>query len=445
MKFKDFFNEDWSVNWERIDKLYWFERLSHTPQSSVWHREGCVLAHTHNTVSEIEKILSNNDIEKGSEEWIMCVMAAICHDLGKADTTKWSVEKNDWTTKNHGVVGERITRNLLFDEDIILREKICYMVRHHMTLHHVLDNPDETNKRLIKLSHGIVPIKYMLWLNEADSKGSINDIETEEFLNNKINTIYDKVCTMACYTQPYSYVENSQLIRNFIGYEGEVVNETNDFCVYILCGFPGCGKSTYIKNHLNDITVISRDIIRQELGIGGATLENDKKVVGTKEEENKVSEIFDNKMIECCENKESFVLDNTNLKSCYRKEYLLKVMKYNPTVKIIYIEAPNFISSCCDRRDGQIPRSVYERMNNSFDFPQLSECDELVIVKQEIGCKDKEYKFVSNVYPNNCCLSYKIINDLKITRGAMILDGYDCYDSCIKYMDKLIEKYDDLV
>ena len=23
----------------------------------------------------------------------------------------------------------------------------------------------------------------------------------------------------------------------------------------------------------------------------------------------------------------------------------------------------------------------------------------------------------------------------------MILDGYDCYDSCIKYMDELIEKY----
>lgn len=441
MKTNIFFNEDWSVNWEQIDKLYWFVRLSHTPQSSIYHKEGHVLVHTHNVVSEMEKILSKNEIEKGSEEWIMCMMGAICHDLGKADTTKWSDEKNDWATKNHGVVGERITRNLLFDEDIILREKICYMVRHHMTLHHVLDNPDKTNNKLIKLSHGIVPIKYMLWLNEADSRGSINDIETEEFLNNRLDIIYDKVCTMSCYTQPYSYVENSQLIRNFIGYEGEVVNKTNDFCAYILCGFPGCGKSTYIKNNLNDITVISRDIIRQELGIDGATLENDKKVVGTKEEENKVSEIFDKKMIECCENKESFILDNTNLKSAYRKEYLLKIMKYNPIVKIIYIEAPNFISSCCERRDGQIPKSVYERMNKNFDFPQLSECDELVIVKQKIDSKDKEYKFVSSVYPNDCCLGYKIINDLKTTRGAMILDGYDCYDSCIKYMDELIEKY----
>lgn len=443
MKTNIFFNEDWSVNWEKILTISHFSKLQETSQSSTWHREGNVYIHLQLVTQEMEKILSKNEITKGSDEWIMCMMGAICHDLGKADTTKWSDEKNDWTTKNHGVVGERITRNLLFDEDIILREKICYMVRHHMTLHHVLDNPDKTNNKLIKLSHGIVPIKYMLWLNEADSRGSINDIETEEFLNNRLDIIYDKVCTMSCYTQPYSYVEKSQLIRNFIGYEGEVVNKTNDFCVYILCGFPGCGKSTYIKNNLNDITVISRDIIRQELGIGGATLENDKKVVGTKEEENKVSEIFDKKMIECCENKESFILDNTNLKSAYRKEYLLKIMKYNPIVKIIYIEAPNFISSCCERRDGQIPKSVYERMNKNFDFPQLSECDELVIVKQEIDSEDKEYKFVSSVYPNDCCLGCKIINDLKITRGAMILDGYDCYDSCIKYMDELIEKYNE--
>lgn len=400
MKFKDLFNEDWSVNWEKILTISHFSKLQETSQSSTWHREGNVYIHLQLVTQVMEKLLSINNIEKGSEEWIMCVMAAICHDLGKADTTKWSDEKNDWTTKNHGVVGERITRNLLFDEDIILREKICYMVRHHMTLHHVLDKPEETNRRLIKLSHGIVPIKYMLWLNEADSKGSINDIETEEFINKKVNTIYDKVCTMACYTQPYSYVENSQLIRNFIGYEGEVVNKTNDFCVYILCGFPGCGKSTYIKNNLNDIMVISRDIIRQELGIGGATLKNDKKVVGTREEEDKVSEIFNKKMIECCENKESFILDNTNLKYQYRKDYLLKIMKYNPKVKIIYVEAPNYIKDCIERRKGEIPKKVYNRMENNFDFPQLYECDELIIVKQHTDSKDEIHTFKGNFTPD---------------------------------------------
>lgn len=455
MKFKDLFNEDWSVNWGKILTISHFSKLQETPQSSVYHKEDC-WTHTCLVTQEMEKILSNYEIGKGSEEWIMCVMAAICHDLGKADTTKWSDEKNDWATKNHGVVGERITRNLLFDEDIILREKICYMVRHHMTLHHVLDKPEETNNKLIKLSHGIVPIKYMLWLNEADLRGSINDIETEEFINKKLNTIYDKIWTMDCYTQPYSYVENSQLIRNFIGYEGEVVNKTNDFCVYILCGFPGCGKSTYIKNNLNDITVISRDIIRQELGIGGATLKNDKKVVGTREEEDKVSEIFNKKMIEYCENKESFVLDNTNLKYQYRKDYLLKIMKYNPKVKIIYVEAPNYIKDCIERRKGEIPKKVYNRMENNFDFPQLYECDELIIVKQHTDSKDEIHTFKGNftsdlIYNtrtvNGCdyISKVKVLNDLKITRGAMILDGYDCYDSCIKYVDELIKSYENMI
>ena len=123
MKFNDLFNEDWSVNWEKILTISHFSKLQETSQSSTWHREGNVYIHLQLVTQVMEKLLSINNIEKGSEEWIMCVMAAICHDLGKADTTKWSDEKNDWTTKNHGVVGERITRNLLFDEDIILRGK----------------------------------------------------------------------------------------------------------------------------------------------------------------------------------------------------------------------------------------------------------------------------------------------------------------------------------
>lgn len=442
MFFKEFFNKDWSVNWERINKLSWFEKLESTPQSSVWHKEGNVLTHVHMVTSAMEKILPSYKIDKGTSEWIMCMMAAICHDLGKGETTKWSDEKNDWTTKNHGVVGERITRNLFYNENITEREKVCYMVRHHMALHHVFDDRGKTDNRLIKLSHGIVPLKYMMLLNEADSLGSINDIETEEQICIKHNELLEKCWTLCCYWKPYSFIDKSQLIRDFIQYDGETVNDTNDFCVYIMCGFPGCGKSTYINNNLSDKIIISRDIIRGELGIGGATTTNDKKVVGSKEEENKVSEIFDKKMIDCCENKESFVLDNTNLKYQYRKDYLLKIMKYNPKVKIIYVEAPDFIDSCRERRKDEIPKSVYQRMNNNFDFPQLYECDELVIIKQYNDKQDEIITFEGNIVPKiENANNTKFVNDLKITRGAMILDGYDCYDSCVKYMDELIEKY----
>ena len=382
MKFKDLFNEDWSVNWEKILTISHFGKLQETPQSSTWHKEGNVFTHLQSVTQAMERLLKRNLIEKGSENWVMCMAAAICHDLGKGETTKWSEEKNDWTTKNHGAVGERITRRLFSDEDIVLREKVCYMVRHHMTLHHVYDKPDEANKRLIKLSHGLVSMNYMILLNIADSMGSINDIETEDSIYDKEMRLMNDVSSLHCYQKPYSLIEKSQLIRNFIDYNGEVVNDTNDFCVYILCGFPGCGKSTYYREFLIDKPIISRDIIRGELGIDGATTTNDKKVVGTREEEDKVSEIFDKKMIEYCENKESFVLDNTNLKYQYRKDYLLKIMKYNPKVKIIYVEAPNYIKDCIERRKGEIPKKVYDRMENNFDFPQLFECNELIIVKQ---------------------------------------------------------------
>ena len=443
MKFKDLFNDGWSVNWENIEKLSWFEKLKSTQQSSVWHKEGDVYKHIRLVTEAMENILRMNGIYPGDTEWIMCMSAAICHDLGKGETTKWSDEKKDWSTKNHGVVGERITRNLFHDEDIVLREKVCYMVRHHMTLHHVFDEGKDSDKILKRLSHGIVPVKFMMMLNEADSRGSINDIETKEMICDKHNKLLEKCYTLCCYAKPYDFVEKSQLIRDFIDYQGEVVNDTNDFCVYIMCGFPGCGKSTYIKNNLSDKKIISRDIIRCELGIGGATIENDKKVVGTREEEDKVSEIFNKKMIEYCENKESFVLDNTNLKYQYRKDYLKKVMKYNPKVKIIYIEAPDFIKDCRKRRNGEISKEVYKRMNDNFDFPQLYECNELVIVKQDDFNGNQEFSFNSDFIPTNKIpRDTQILNDLKITRGAMILDGYDCYDSCIKYMDELIEKYD---
>lgn len=400
MKFIEFFNKDWSINWERIENLSCFEQLSTTPQSETWHKEGNVLKHVHLVAEAAEKLLSEIErLPKGNEMWIKIMVAAICHDLGKANTTKWSDEKNDWSSKNHGVVGERITRKLFADEDILAREQVCYMVRHHMTLHHVLDDEVKTQTRLIKLSHGIVPIKWMLLLNEADSRGSINDIQTTEAITDRCNKIYKICAQLDCFEKQYPFINKSQLIRDFINYKGEVVNETNDFCVYILCGFPGCGKSTYIKNNLSDKVVISRDIIRAELGIGGASLDNEKKVVGTREEEDKVSKIFDERMIACCEKKESFVLDNTNLKYQYRKDYLLKVMKYNPKVKIIYIESPDFIHTCIQRRDGEIPSSVYKRMSDNFEFPQLYECDELVIVKQIHGDEDKVITFNGNSVP----------------------------------------------
>ena len=440
MKFKELFNEDWSVNWAKIDGLPSFEVLKQTPQSYKYHKEGNVLNHTHLVTQEMEKILSEkSDFKKGGMIWLVLMSAAICHDLGKAETTFWSEEKNDWSCKNHGAVGERITRNLFSDEEFLLRERVCYMVRQHMVLHHILDDEEKFPTKLKKLSHGLVCVKYMLWLNEADSRGSINEVEDDTDLSEKLSKIERKAENYGCLWKPYAMVEKGHLIREFFSI-GEPLNKTQNFVVYMMCGFPGCGKSTYIKERLSDKTVISRDIIRQELGINGATIKNDKKTVGTKEQEDKVSEIFNAKVIECCEQKKSFVIDNTNLKFQYRKKYLDMVMKYNPLIKVIYVEAPDFLNDCMKRRDGEIEKKVYDRMKESFDFPQLYECDELVLVKQDDKTV-KEYLFNDGLNIRDNITSYTL-SIIKLLRKEMLMEGIEHDDKAIEIIDNLITNTD---
>ena len=440
MKFKELFNEDWSVNWAKIDGLPSFEVLKQTPQSYKYHKEGNVLNHTHLVTQEMEKILSEkSDFKKGGMIWLVLMSAAICHDLGKAETTFWSEEKNDWSCKNHGAVGERITRNLFSDEEFLLRERVCYMVRQHMVLHHILDDEEKFPTKLKKLSHGLVCVKYMLWLNEADSRGSINEVEDDTDLSEKLSKIERKTDDYGCLWKPYAMVEKGHLIREFFSI-GEPLNKTQNFVVYMMCGFPGCGKSTYIKERLSDKTVISRDIIRQELGINGATIKNDKKTVGTKEQEDKVSEIFNAKVIECCEQKKSFVIDNTNLKFQYRKKYLDMVMKYNPLIKVIYVEAPDFLNDCMKRRDGEIEKKVYDRMKESFDFPQLYECDELVLVKQDDKTV-KEYLFNDGLNIRDNITSYTL-SIIKLLRKEMLMEGIEHDDKAIEIIDNLITNTD---
>lgn len=382
MLFKDFFNEDNSINWKRVETTHEFCRLAKTPQSKIWHQEGDVLTHTKMVCAEMAKLLENNGIAKGTDVYTMSMIAALCHDLGKADTTKWSDEKNDYETKNHGIVGERITRKLFMEENIHHREMVCYMVRHHMTLHHVLDDLEKTDDRLIKLSYGLITIHTMLMLNEADSRGSKNDIETDEAITEKVCKIRERCQELDCYNGSYSRGRYYSFLKKWNDIVTRDSDENNhEFVVYIMCGFPGCGKSTYIKNYLPNIKVISRDIIRCELGIGGATVENQKKVVGNKEEEDRVTQVSDEKIREYCEKKMSFVIDNTNLRSVYRKDILKKVLPYNPEIRIVYVEPNGGIEECMRRREGEIDRSVYERMSKSFDFPQINECNELTIVK----------------------------------------------------------------
>ena len=146
----------------------------------------------------------------------------------------------------------------------------------------------------------------------------------------------------------------------------------NEFTVTIMIGCAGSGKDTYIINdtELSKQMILCRDTIRTEIGIKG------EKPFGTKEQEKKVTEIFNDRLIECCKNKQSCVINNMNL---YRKrrEYLVNsIAEYNPKIQYIVIIPPS-LQTIIQRRLGQIDPNIITNMWKSIEFPTTDECENI--------------------------------------------------------------------
>lgn len=364
-----------TVNWVIVEQHPIFADLKKTKQSTIWHKEGDAFTHTKLVAKAMEKLLKKRNVSTFSEYWKMMMAAALCHDLGKAQTTKWDEEKKDWGCKRHGAASARIIRTIFQDEDFELREKVCFMARQHMTLHHIFDKPERTLRALINLSLGPVTVEDMLLLKEADSFGSKNIKDT----NKSIEMISEYIRNIAryhdCLDKPYQFKNDWHRLMFFaypehyatpdeIGVPEE--SYKTDFTVYMMLGVPGAGKDWYIEHNLADVPQLSRDLIRTEIGLKG------EKPQGNKKEEEKVTEIFNQRMDEYLKNKTSFVINNTNGNKRYRDEFIKKILPHFARIVYVYCEAPS-ISENFKRRERMMPNKVITRMWNEFEFPYKNE------------------------------------------------------------------------
>ena len=134
--------------------------------------------------------------------------------------------------------------------------------------------------------------------------------------------------------------------------------------VYILCGMPGAGKSTFCKNHLPNCKVVSRDIIRFELGY---TSSIDKKCVGTKYQEQQVT-IRENELIkEYLKAGYDIVLDNMN-GGKYLKLTIENIKSIVPNAKIIGYNIVTPFEKCIERRKDQISEEVMRNIYSRFHY-----------------------------------------------------------------------------
>ena len=146
---------------------------------------------------------------------------------------------------------------------------------------------------------------------------------------------------------------------------------------YVMIGVPGSGKSTWIKVNLPDIPVVSRDIIRAEMGL----CEMGDKIVGDRFQEQEVTEKEYQKMQELCDSGSSFAIDDINTGK-YRKQLVDFLRKNNYKIVMVRINTP--LEVCQKRRTGQIKPEVIERIYNFIIEPTAEECDGAIIYAKDV-------------------------------------------------------------
>lgn len=134
--------------------------------------------------------------------------------------------------------------------------------------------------------------------------------------------------------------------------------------VYILCGMPGSGKSTFCKNWLPKCKVVSRDLVRVELKY---TPSVDDKYVGTRYQEQQVT-IRENELIkEYLEAGYDIVLDNMNA-GPYLKGNIEYIKSIAPDAKIFGCNIVTPLETCIERRNGQIREEVMRNIHSKFHY-----------------------------------------------------------------------------
>lgn len=361
MKINNIFKNN-VLDWGLIETLPNFAILKTIPQTPKWHKEGCVWNHTKLVVENMINELSKRQVDASTDYYRLMVCAALCHDLGKATTTKWSEKKEDYTSYNHAYESDKIVRQLFYEEEVLFREKLCSLVRLHMDIRHVLDTEDSTIANLNKIFNSCYcSLEDLLLLNLCDTLGSINDFETKDNIFENIKRLEDLISDNIT-----SKVEDKIL--------HQLKHSESQITIYFMVGLPGSGKDTYIHNNLSQLPTICRDDIRKEIGLKG------EKPMGNHKEEQLVTKIVEERIKELCEQKKSLIINNTNLKKKYRDNLKRLISKYNTEVVYIYVEASS-VEINKERRNGQIDRTIIDNMFDKFDFPQPSEYDKLLIIR----------------------------------------------------------------
>ena len=366
--------EKLEYKWDVIETIPEFAVLKTCEQNPKWHSEGNAYKHTKLVCQEALDYVKSDYLacDLSVEEKIILLASALFHDIGKGITTEF--KKGNWHAYGHEIASEKITRKLLWDEEVHDREAICGLVRWHMEPLRIFDSKHYIEK-ITTLSRNVKTLRLLYALKRFDIKGSHPEDTTQtEYDIYVINRLIALTNDLSCYRKRFFHKVDVPTKDKF---------DKEQITIHMMIGISGAGKSTHveklIENHKKqypdiEIVVVSRDIARVALKYCGMN----EKYIGTPEEENMVTAYCHELIRESAKAGKHIIIDDMNLKRKYRDGFKNILKEYYCTYIYHYVEC-NSLETNIKRREGQVPKDILHNMINNIEWPTGDEYDIMYI------------------------------------------------------------------
>ncbi len=348
-------------DWEKIHKTDWWQAMANCMQEPDYHAEGDVATHTEMVVAELQNLPEYNELPLETQR--LLTAAALLHDIAKPVCTV--VENGKISSPRHAKVGEKVSRELLWDIDFETREQIASLVRLHGLPLWILEKQNSYSAAIAGSLR--VPNKWTYILAKADVLGRICDDKPQ--LLERVEFFKAFCIEQNCFETAFNFENSHSKFRYFFtkaDFPTRLFDDTR-FEIELVSGIAGSGKDTYLQK--NQLPVISLDAIRIALKVKHGDAHGQGLVV---------QKAYDMAR-KYAAAKQSFVWNSTNLTTDMRGKLINMLSVYNPKFKITYIETS--WQNIFARRSTEIPTAALLKMIQILDMPQADEAHEVIYLR----------------------------------------------------------------
>ena len=357
---------DYKLEWSRLDETYdWVSGLKGCPQDPIHHAEGDVWIHTRMVLDALLAMPAWRALDVEGRDIVY--LAALLHDVAKPITTR--VEGARVTARGHSTKGALMAREILWRLGVpfATREAVCGLIRYHQVPYFLIDEAD-VQRRLCTISQA-ARCDLLALVAEADMRGRVCADQERVLLN--VALFAEAAAAEGCASAPRPFPSGLARFWYFRKPERSPDYDPHDdsrCTVTVMCGLPGAGKDTWLKENAPHLPVISLDALRETLDVDPRDPQGP--VIEAAREAARVR----------LRRGEDFAWNATNLSKDIRHRIIDLCADYNARVRLVYVEVPEPTLRARNRaRPAAVPDRVIDGLLRRWELPDATEAAELVL------------------------------------------------------------------